>query len=209
MKGRSYFTTSDWIELLRGLPPEAALLHVTGYRALTGLDEKASRQACWRLSRSGILTHVGAGWYTHTFARVEVEEAAVVLVSPSYVSLESILSRHGVTTQRQPSLTCVTLQPAQTRKTPLGEIRYQSIARSLFWGFEIRETANRMFAFEAHPEKALLDLIYQARRGSGRVWLDLDFSRLDATRLAEYAARYPAPVRRTLAELRETHVVVS
>lgn len=210
MKKKSpYFTSRNWIELLRRLPPCGALVHVSSLRLLTGLDEATARQACWRMTKQGLLTHLGGGWYTHSFGKAAIEELAAALVQPSYVSLESALRKAGVTTQPSAALTCITLQPTQTRRTPLGEIRYHSIARDLYWGFEIKQSANGIYVFEAWPEKALLDLIYLSRRRGDRIWLDLDFKRLDPARLAECAARFPRAVAAELEELRDTRGLVA
>lgn len=204
-----YFTTSHWIKLLRGLPPAGALLSTSSFQMLAELDEKAVRQALWRLNRKGIVKHVGDGWYTHAFATVRLEEIAAVLVQPSYVSLESRLAATGVTTQPSVELTCVTTRPTQVRKTPFGEIHYHSVARDYFWGFEIEVTANGLYTFLAHPEKALLDLVYLSRRRGTEVWIDLDFSRLDQLRLDEFAARFPATVRHQVDQLRQSRITVS
>lgn len=204
-----YFTTKSWIELLRRLPPHGALLHSSAIQTLSGLDEAAARQAAWRLGRAGLLTHLGGGWYTHAFARVTIDEAAAVIVRPSYVSLESVLVRRGVTTQSCVDLTCVTTTATQTRATPLGKISYRSVAPNLYWGFDIRTSTNGLYVFEAWPEKALLDLVYLSRRQGEPVWLDLDFKRLDSGRLAECARKFPTTVSRELEELRETRRVVA
>ena len=158
----------------------------------------------WRLGRSGLVTHLGGGWYTHAFARPAVEELSALLVGPSYVSLETVLSRHGVTTQRSAFLTCVTLAPTQKLGTPLGEIRYHKVSRDLFWGFDLRRGPSALTYWEAWPEKALLDHIYLSRKRGHQVWLDLDFSRLDAGRLGECAGRFPESVRQMLKQLRFT-----
>lgn len=204
-----YFTTQRWIEFLRGLPPHGALISALSIRVLTGLDEKTARQACWRMTRRGLLTHLGSGWYTHAFAKLSVAEASAPLVYPSYVSVESALAISGITTQPSASLTCVTTRPTQTRKTPLGTIHYHSISRDLFWGFDTKQSENGLYLFHAWPEKALLDLIYLSRRRGDRVWLDLDFHRVDSKRLAECAARFPASVAREVDHLRETRVLVA
>ena len=205
----SYVTTRHWLELLRGLAPAGAILHASSLRLFAGLDEKAGRQACWRLARTGLLTHLGQGWYTHIFAKPSVAEAAHPLVMPSYVSLETVLVNRGITTQPSVFHQCVTLQPTQQRRTPLGEIHYRHLKRELFFGFRPCAGPCGLPYFEAEPEKALLDLIYLSCRAGDRVWLDLDFARLDAGRLAEYATRFPASVRGALEELRETRVVMS
>ena len=204
-----YFTTSRWLEVLRGLPPEGALLHQNSYRLLTGLPEKTLRQACWRLGRQGILTHVAGGWYTHAFRPATLDEASAVVVCPSYISLETVLQWRGVTTQPSTDLTCITTKPTETRRTPLGSIRYHTISRRLFFGFDKRRSANRLWVYEAHPEKALLDLIYLAGRTGSGIWMDFDFHRLDAARLAAYTARFPQFVGASLNRLRQTHVTVS
>ncbi len=204
---KPYFTTRRWLELLRGLPPHGALLHASSIGLLAELNPKAARQAIWRMTGQGLLTHIGGGWYTHAFARLSIEEAAAVLVRPSYITVESALVAAGVTTQPSAALTCATLEPTQTRRTPLGGIHYHSIARSLFWGFDARISRNGLHTLVAWPEKALLDLIYLSRRRGDRVWLDLDFSRLDPRRLRECAARFPATVASELERLRESRVL--
>ena len=201
---RKYFTTADWVTRLRELPPEGAVLKGSSLRLWAGLDEKAGRQACWRLAKSGILTHLGDGWYTHAFAQPAIEEIGHLLVIPSYASLETVLAWRGVTTERAAIHTCVTTQPRQVRTTPLGGIHYHQLARPLFFGFERRRGPSGISWFEAHPEKALLDLLYLGGRGRrGAVWFDLDFTRLDPIRLDQYAERFPAATRRRLDDLRK------
>lgn len=205
-----YFTTHRWIEVLRGLPPHGALLHSSAIPAMSGLDESSARQAAWRLGKAGLLTHLGAGWYTHAFAKLSIDEAAAVLAGrPSYISLESALLRHHVTTQSSVDLTCVTMASTQSRDTPLGAVSYRSISDDLFWGFEKTAGVNGLYVFEAWPEKALLDLIYLSRRQGEPVWLDLDFSKFDAKRLSDCAKRFPRSVARQLDELRETRLLVA
>ena len=91
----------------------------------------------------------------------------------------------------------------------VGTIAYRSISRDLFFGFETKRTANRLWVYEAYPEKALLDLIYlNGRTGSG-IRMDFDFGRLDPVRLAAYVSRFPKWVALALAKLRTTHTTVS
>ena len=204
-----YFTTAQWIALLRGLPAKAAILDGGSLRTLTGLGEKAGRQACWRLNRAGLLTHLGNGLYTHVFAKPSVDELGHQLLIPSYVSLETVLARRGITTQPCVFHTCVTPRPTQTRETPLGEIHYHGIAPDLFFGFDRKRGPSGCVYLEAWPEKALLDLVYLERRAGRGIWIDLDFGALDGRRLDEAAERFPASVRREVAGLRRTHEVVS
>lgn len=204
-----YFTLAHWLALLRSLPKEGVLLHRNSYLLLTGLAEKTLQQALWRLGRQGVVTHVSGGWYTQTLRSATIDEASAVIVCPSYIALETVLQRHGVTTQPSMDLTCITTKPTVTRRTPLGTVRYHSIVQNLFFGFERRITANGIWVYEAHPEKALLDLIYLSGRTGAGVWLDFDFTRLNERRLAGFAKRFPDSVGATLESLRHTHAAVS
>ncbi|MBI1792374.1 MAG: hypothetical protein HYR60_33035 [Acidobacteria bacterium] len=198
----SYYTTAGWIALLRRLPPQGACLNVSSLRTLTGLSEKAVRQACWRLSKAGLLSSLGAGWYASSLHSPALEEIGCLLVRPSYISLDRALLARGATTQPCHPLTCVTTRPTTRRETPFGAIDYQSISRRLFWGFRQRQGPNGLSVFEAEPEKALLDLIYLSRRAGEPIFIDIDFSRFDGPKLREYAKRFPGTVQRAIEPLR-------
>lgn len=196
-----YFTTREWIALLGRLPPEGALLNLSSLRTLTGLSDKAVRQACWRLSGSGLLRSLGSGWYANGLRAPALEEIGAVLVRPSYVSLDRVLSAARVTTQPCFVLSSVTTRPTARRETPFGSVEYRSLSRDLFWGFRPRRSSNGLTYFEAEPEKALLDLIYLSRRAGEPIWIDLDLSRLDREKLERYARRFPRSVARELDRL--------
>ncbi len=196
-----YFTTRDWIALLSKLPPAGTFLNTSSLRTLSGLSEKAIRQACWRLSKSGLLRPLGSGWYVNSFRTPALEEIGALLVQPSYISLDRVLSDRRITTQPCYVLTCVTTQPASKRETPYGSIEYRSISRLLFWGFRDRQSLNGVTIFEAEPEKALLDLIYLTRRAGEPIWIDIEFACLDRRKLENYAAGFPRSIQRVLEAL--------
>src|SRR5262245_22454588 len=108
--GLKYFTTGDWIALLSKLPPAGAYLNTSSLRILTGLSEKAVRQACWRLAKVGLLRPLGSGWYANGFGKPALEEIGALLVQPSYISLDRVLSARRITTQPCRVLACVTTQ---------------------------------------------------------------------------------------------------
>jgi hypothetical protein len=197
-----YFTTRDWIALLSGLPSAGACLNTSSLRTLTGLSEKTVRQACWRLSETGLLRPLGSGWYANSFHTPALEEIGAVLVRPSYISLDRVLSDARVTTQPCYVLTCVTTKPTARRETTYGSIEYRSISRELFWGFRPRQSPNGLTILEAEPEKALLDLIYLSRRAGEPIWIDIEFRWLDRRKLQKYAARFPKSVQQAVEALR-------
>jgi len=199
----SYFTTSHWIALLSGLPSAGTYLNTSSLRTLSGLSEKAVRQACWRLSKTGLLRRAGAGWYVNSFRSAALEELGCLLVRPSYISLDWVLAATGATTQPCHVLTCVTTKPTVKKDTLFGSIEYRSLSENLFWGFRQRRSAAGVIIREAEPEKALLDLVYLSCRTREPIWLDIDFARLDRQKLAAYRARFPATVQRALARLHQ------
>jgi len=198
-----YITISEWIGLLSKLPPQGAYLNVSSLRTLTGLSEKSARQACWRLSKAGVLRPLGSGWFANSFHAQALEEIGCLLVRPSYISLDRVLSASRVTTQPCHILRCVTTQPTAKRETPYGSIEYRSISKDLFWGFRPRRSANGLTWFEAEPEKALLDLIYLSRKTGEPIWIDIEFAFLNREKLEEYAKRFPRSVQRAIEPLRE------
>jgi predicted transcriptional regulator of viral defense system len=198
----NYFTTRDWVRLLSELPSEGAFLNVSSLRTLTELSEKTARQACWRLSKAGLLRPLSSGWYANSFKGPTLEEVGALLVRPSYISLDRALIRAGATTQPCHVLTCVTTQPTAKKETPYGSIEYRSISRDLFWGFRPRRSPNGLTVFEAEPEKALLDLIYLSRKTGEPIWIDIEFAFLDQQKLNAYARRFPRSVQQAIEPLR-------
>lgn len=192
----SYFTTRDWISLLRGLPsPEGDFLTVTSLVKLTGLRPAAVRQACWRNQRAGLLRRVGPNLYANLLKNPSGEHLAVILFAPAYLSLEWALSYHGLIQRVPPTVTCVTTGRPRRVKTFLGEIAYVHIAPRLFFGFEKRRTTSGAETFLAYPEKALLDWVYYRQlKGQELPWDEFDLSGLELTRLRRWAERFPPAV---------------
>ena len=88
-------------------------------------------------------------------------EIANLLVRPSYVSLESALSFHGLIPEAVFSATSVTTARPATYDTPLGRFDYRHVSPEFLWGYsEERIGEGYRPVFVARPEKALLDLVY-------------------------------------------------
>jgi hypothetical protein len=149
------------------------------------------------------LRRLGGGWYANGFHPPLLEEIGSLLTAPSYLSLDWVLAAARITTQPCHVLTCVTTRPTARRETPWGLIEYRSISQDLFWGFRPRLTPNGFTILEAEPEKALLDLLYLSRKTGDPLWIDIEFSFVDAGKLGAYAARFPRSVARALQPLRD------
>jgi len=115
-------------------------------------------------------------------------EVANLLVRPSYVSLESALSYHGLIPEAVFATTSVTSARAEDYDTPLGRYAYRHVAPGLFWGYSlVRLTAgDGAGALVARPEKALLDLVYLRPRADSPEFLrQLRLAQLDTLNLEQ------------------------
>lgn len=87
---------------------------------------------------------------------------ANLLHAPSYVSLESALSFHGLIPERVPLTQSVTAGRPARFETPVGAFEYRHVKRDWFFGY--RETPiPGGTAIVAEPEKAVLDLVHLSR----------------------------------------------
>jgi len=80
----------------------------------------------------------------------------VAAPSPTYVSLQSALFRHGVIEQVPGMTYAATLGRARKIRTPRGTVSVHRIPPELFGGFELADDGAKV----ATVEKALFDLIY-------------------------------------------------
>jgi hypothetical protein len=153
-----------------------------------------------RAQAKGFVERVARGVYINGLreGRPGVEEVACFLRTPSYVSCEWALNRHGVLLQAPVVCTVLTLGKAvgATRNIAFGgvTVEFSHIAARLFNGFEARAGYNM-----ALPEKALLDLLHLRKAIPFRDELELDVLNLQL--LDRLAQAYAAPTRRLVAEL--------
>ena len=82
------------------------------------------------------------------------------MVRPSYVSLQSALSFHGLIPEAVHATTSITTGRPGEFTTPLGTFVFRHVQKSLFQGFREIVVGTHQPAFVAEPEKALLDLLY-------------------------------------------------
>ncbi len=81
------------------------------------------------------------------------------LRTPSYVSLEYVLSKYNILTEATYPITSVTLKTGRTFENKLGTFIYKSIKKELFTGYTIEKFLNNDY-YIATKTKALFDYIY-------------------------------------------------
>jgi predicted transcriptional regulator of viral defense system len=150
-----------------------------------------------RLQSKGLVERVSRGVYLNALRATHpgIEEMACFLRTPSYVSCEWALNRHGVILQSPTVCTVLTLQTAvgRSRNVSVGgvTIEFSRITPQLFNGYETKDGYNL-----ALPEKALLDTVYLRKHVPFADELDLDA--IDKDKLDLLAQPFPAAVKKRL-----------
>ena len=153
-----------------------------------------------RALNQGLIKRLTRGVYINAKLKGEpsLEEAAGFVRSPSYISGEWALNRHGVILQVPTVCTVITLSTAVGASRNLFfqgiTIEYSHISSRLYFGFKPGDGFNL-----ATPEKALLDCIYFRQNIPFEGELDLEA--LDGDLLQEMAGPFPLRVRKSLKTL--------
>ncbi len=178
------------VNILRQLPN---LFHYADVEKFTG----NANVFLTRALAKGFVERVTRGVYINRLREGEpsVEEVACFLRTPSYISCEWALNRHGLILQSPVVCTVLTLDTAvgAARNIRFGgiTIEFSRIAPRLFNGFETHDGFNM-----ALPEKALLDTIYLRQHIPFADELDLDNIQKD--KLMSLSDLFPAIVRKRL-----------
>ena len=162
-----------------------------------GIQPASAAVLCSRHVKKGLLVRLKRGLYARTeqlrnFGQQDLFRLANFLQVPSYISLTTALSYHGLTTQVQRGF-FESISLKRTRKFEVAQLtfHYSKISLDLYQGFERVEGV-----FIALPEKALLDSLYLASLGR----YSLDASALDLTKvkgevLESMSLLFPSKVR--------------
>lgn len=122
-----------------------------------------------------------AGRVIHDF------RVANFLLEPSYVSLHSALNFYGMLSQFPYEIASMSPRKSITKTLDGKVFRYVQIKNTMFWGYDVKEGIAI-----AHPEKALLDLLYLQTKGLAVVDLnEINMEQINKTRFRLYAKQFP------------------
>ena len=139
-----------------------------------------------RLEKANLLKRVVKGKYLFSLKEINDYELANLLLTPSYLSLESALSFYGILAQFPYTITSIT--PLKTKKIIYHEKEFEfaHLKREYFFGYVKKD--NFLIAL---PEKALLDEFYFISKGLIRISLDeLNLSLINRNKLERMAEYY-------------------
>lgn len=100
------------------------------------------------------------------------EQLANLIYGPSYVSLETALSFHGLIPERVATVTSVAGGRSREFSTPFGVFTYRHLSSARYAVGAIMETRAGMSFLIASPEKALADKIWMDKRFPGTLLRD-------------------------------------
>ncbi len=140
--------------------------------ALLPLNDNARYAQVKRALKEGYLTRLKKGIYRRGNYLEKTKphpfEMAHALYWPSYISLESALSYHGLIPEAVLNTTCVTTQKSTTTKNKFGFFTYHKIPAVKFFLGVTREEENESIFFIATPWKAITDYVYCYKKD----WID-------------------------------------
>ena len=174
-------TIRDWLNIFKK-HADIKIFHINHLKLLTSLTDHALRVSLSRSSKNNSIKRICRGFYANPFNPPALEEISGQIYQPSYISLESALSLHGILSQIPQVLTCVTTQLPRTFKTNFGTIEYRQIKGRYFWGFREK---NKYFL--AEKEKALADYLYLSAKKSRKYKLSaLNLEDMNLKRVKKY-----------------------
>lgn len=172
------------------------------------------------LLKKGILEQVKKGLYIvgPAISKIKPEPFLIAnhILGPSYISLESALSYHGLIPERVYTITSVTTKATRKYITPLGTFTYIKLPLPFYsYGIRSMEIAPQQRIMIASPEKAILDKIITTAgvefrsKVSVLSYMENDFrldidslTKLDLKSMAQWISS--APKKQTLKLLLET-----
>jgi len=152
-----------------------------------------------RWLKQGLLVKLRQGYYSFPELRRQSDFALYIsnrIYKPSYVSLHSALAFYGIIPEAVTQITAVSSLKTAEFQNDFGVYTYKKVRDDLFFGYELKPFGDKSILF-AHPEKALLDLLYlypfydsseeleDLRLDEAYIANDLSLVRLD-----EYTARF-------------------
>jgi predicted transcriptional regulator of viral defense system len=152
------------------------------FQILTGLSYRAARGALYRYKKKGWVVSPKKGYYYFSEYPLHDFELANKLYSPSYLSMETVLSKEGIIPEAVYSITSVTPKPTRLFTVEGKIFRYSKIKPQAFAGY-YKEDGYLI----AEPEKAVVDYLYFVALGRKALNERMDLARLRRKKILEYA----------------------
>lgn len=151
--------------------------------------------------KKGYIIRLRNGFYAFAAQANKEQDLFVVankIYEPSYISLESALSWHGIIPEGVYTVESVSTRKTSTFNTPIARLNYHTIKAELFFGYDIHPSEKGSFRM-ASPEKAILDYLYLnpyvsiATDLQSLRWNQIALAQLDFQKLQAYVNLFNSP----------------
>jgi hypothetical protein len=128
-------------------------------------DYQRPNDKIYRLAKEGVIQSIKKGLYVagpalNIYRKPEPFLLANHILGPSYVSVETALSYHGLIPERVYEIASMTTQAPRKFSTPLGTFTYTRLPLPYYaFGIRSEKLADDQYAMVASAEKALCDKI--------------------------------------------------
>jgi len=131
----------NWTTILAEESRKNSVLRLEELAHRYNVREIVARNALRRYAARGLVEHVSNKVYVnHLNQNFSPRDLVNVLRTDAYISLESALVDHGVTSQSPAILTCVTTAYPKVFRTASLTISYRKISKERYLGFEEKRT---------------------------------------------------------------------
>lgn len=142
-----------------------------------------------RAIKSGHLIKLKNGLYAKYNSDISLNQLAMYLYNPSYISFETALGQYNILSQKTSITTLATTKRHKEITSANNIFIYHHIKKDLFWGYKKED--NYLIA---EPEKAFLDLAYLSLNGYGHFDIEeMNLKILNKSRLKTYLKKINQP----------------
>lgn len=162
------------------------------FAGIFGVSEKTASVFISRGLKNGMFIKLRNGFYSLSEPYIHPFFIANKLYQPSYVSLESALSYHGLIPETVYDITSVTTKSTREFSSPAGCFSYRTIKKDAFRGYGPAKIGG-VVVFLAEPEKAVVDYLHFVDLKKQLLNERLDLKKLNKKKLFSFAKLFRSP----------------
>ena len=155
------------------------------FQQITGLSYDAARAILQRYKKKNLVINPKRGYYFFKDYSPSVYELANKLYSPSYISMETVLSKNSIIPETIYPIISVTPKPTRSFTCQRREYYYHKIKQEAFCGYFKKE--NYLIA---EVEKAAADYLHFVALGQKKINSRINLKKLNKRKLIEYGKMF-------------------
>ena len=175
-----------YIEILRKFKEKKIrYFSLQDFQQITALNYDAARAMLQRYKKKKLVVNPKRGYYFFTDYSLSDFELASKLYYPSYLSLETVLSKEGVIPETIYSIMSVSTKPTRKFVCQNKVYKYYKIKKEAFSGYYKKD--NYLIA---EPEKAVADYFYFIALGKKEINERIDLRQINKGKLIKYGKTF-------------------